>query len=156
MQPIRLAALLSLVIAGCGGNSDTSTAQPYSVLECGQSYYTSITKPKRTVITSAHEFREVYGVTDLNRQSEAPSVDFDTQQVVAVHAGTQANPAHNLRVDAVRANELGLEVFYTAFKPSDTGGCAYQAVVVYPYCFILLDKIDMPVSYNKSYEEVGC
>lgn len=156
MKPVRILAPLVLVLASCDGSDHNTTPYPYDVVECDQSYHTTITEPSREVITNVHRFREIYGVTDLNSQSEVPSVDFDNRQVIAIHAGGQANPGHGLRVDDVVQTDHALNVRYTAIEENQSGECSYPDVVVYPYCFIAVDQSDLPVTYSRSTEERSC
>lgn len=162
MKPVYLIAPLLLVIAGCGGSDDkhehtySGTPHPYSLIECGQSGYTTITEPNHDIITSIHDFREIYGITDLNKQGEAPSVDFDTKQVIAIHAGEKANPGYALRVDEVLKDGDSLKVLYTNIRPNSSGDCAYPDVVVYPYCFLSIDITELPINYIYTAEEGSC
>ncbi|WP_041521916.1 protease complex subunit PrcB family protein [Gilvimarinus agarilyticus] len=162
MKPMYLIAPLLLVMAGCDSSDDndediySGTPHPYSVIECGQSSYSTITEPNHDRITSTHDFREIYGITDLNKQGETPSVDFDTKQVIAIHAGEKANPGHALRVDEVLKDGDSLKVLYTTITPSNTGECNYPDMGVYPYCFIAMDKTELPINYVRKVEEGSC
>lgn len=76
--------------------------------------------------------------------------------MIAIHAGSKGNPGHDLRVDEVTTLADSLMLYYTAIEPNTSGGCSYPAMVVYPYCFISVDKSSLPVSYPKDTEEGSC
>jgi|GEM_PF-2808587 len=156
---------LLMVVAACGTggekrdrNNDPLVATPYAykVIACGQSHHTDFSEPAREVITDAERFREVYEGADLNRQSEVPTINFQRQQVVAIQAGLKGNPGHRLSVDKVRTTEDAVIVHYTGIEPSSSGGCMYPAVIVYPYCFIAMDKTHLPVNYSQAKQEASC
>ncbi|UTF59028.1 protease complex subunit PrcB family protein [Gilvimarinus sp. DA14] len=165
MKPVYLLAPIALTLFGCGGSDDephnsghdnTGTPYAYEVIECGRSWHTTIDEPSREVITDVHRFREVYGVSDLNNQDDIPTIDFDTQQVVAMHAGRKPNPGHSLRIDQVVEVEDRIEVRYTNILPNSSGDCAYPSVIAHPYCFISMAKSDLSVTYSGITEEGSC
>ncbi len=160
-----LIAPLVCALMGCDGEGDDetrsrhdNTGKPYAyeMVECGNSAHTSIEELSREVITGVHEFREVYGVTDLNRQEEVPDIDFSTQQVVAIHSGWKPNPGYGLRIDEVVTHDGSIVVRYTDILANSSDDCAYPAMVVSPYCFIAMKKSDLPVTYAAITDEASC
>lgn len=150
-------------LLGCSGSDDEQSQQelsgiPYEhqLIECGSSNATTIEQASQEVIQSAHRFREVYGVTDLNSQEDVPEIDFTSQNVVALHAGMKGNPGHGLRFDDVVTDGESIIVRYTNLLPDSSGNCAYPAVVVYPYCFVAIAKSDLPVIYSSIEHESSC
>ena len=167
MKPVYLIAPLAFSLLGCAGDSEnedetrvrhdnTGESYAYEIVECGNSPHTTIEEPSREVITDMHEFRKVYGVTDLNSQEEVPDIDFSTQQVVAIHSGWKPNPGYGLRIDKVVTHEGSIVVRYTDILANSSGDCVYPAMVVSPYCFIAMEKSDLPVSYAAITEEASC
>ncbi|WP_020208630.1 protease complex subunit PrcB family protein [Gilvimarinus chinensis] len=163
MKPVYLLAPLAFI--GCSGSDNethnsghenTGTSYAYEVIECGNSWHTTIGEPSREVITDEHRFREVYGVSDLNNQDDIPTIDFDTQQVVAMHAGQKPDPGYGLRIDQVVTENGAIEVRYTDILPDSSGDCAYPSVVAYPYCFVSMVKSDLAVTYSGIKEEGRC
>lgn len=145
--------LLALLVA-CDGSDDNTHSQPFVVLECDHSSDTTIEEPSQQVITSAHHFREVYGVTNLNSQNEVPQVDFDTRQVIALHGGFKPSSGYSLRVDHIIDEGEELEVRYTAIEPG--ADCQVDAAIRYPYCFVSMAKTDRPVTYSRHTEVQNC
>lgn len=164
MKPAIFLAPLALALSACNGGDDDYESHPntgvmyaYELIECGNSGHTAIDEPSREVITDEHRFREVYGVSDLNNQDDIPTIDFDTQQVVAIHAGWKANPGYGLRIDQVVTDKGAIEVRYTDILPDSSGDCAYPDAVVHPYCFISMAKSDLTITYSGiTKEENGC
>lgn len=140
------AAVLAIVLAACGSDSDTFPEVSYTRLDCpAVASYSHFDEPYFDVLTDSHAYRERYLATDLNAQDEAPEVNFETHRVVVLHAGVKSSSGHSIDVINIERQGEQLLVNYREGEPQT---CAADTALTYPYCFIAIDASDTPVVFS--------
>ena len=142
----HLAAFFAL-LTGCGADSDPSSVESpsdplsFQRISCPNvSSNTSLEKEKLSVIKNAQEFREIYLVSDLDSQAEAPEVNFEEQTVIAIHLGAKPSSGYSVNVMEVLERDGVVDVNYEVSSPSN--GCEVDTAITYPYCFFAIEKTD--------------
>lgn len=99
-------------------------------------------------VTDPHRFLELYLGADPQSQDEAPELDFDEIDVLAVLAGTQPSGGHLVYISEVNEQGDDLEVVYVLVSPSSN--CAATDQITYPYCFVSIPKVPGHVHFTES------
>lgn len=100
------------------------------------------------VIDDSHRFIEVYMATDLNSQEEAPELNFDDIQVLAIHLGERPSSNYLVRVTEVVETDDLVSVNYINVSPCES--CGADDVMTYPYCFVAIDNTDKEIEFNET------
>ncbi len=141
---------LTLVMAGCGGDgssSDEPIINTFDVITCpAVASYSSITKSNLELITNSPRFVELYRGSDLYSQQAQPIIDFDKKSVIGIHLGEKSSSGHQVKVTSLEDKGSKVVVNYEVISPSE--GCAVDASLTYPYCFVSIQKSTKPVEFN--------
>jgi len=157
---LTVAALLSLTGCGSGLDSQGPDAEPepevptsgsiapeVEVIACPEvAYATDFLEGLNEHVTDPHRFLDLYLGVDTNSQDEAPEIDFDNVDVLAVLAGEQPNGGYRVYISDVHQRGDDLEVVYQLVGP-DLSECSVPDVVTYPYCFVSVPKVQGEVEF---------
>jgi PrcB C-terminal len=152
MIKLRLVSAISLtlVMTGCGGDgssSDEPIINTFDAITCpAVASYSSITKSNLELITNSPRFVELYRGSDLYSQQAQPIVDFDKKSVLAIHLGEKPSSGHQVKITSLEDKDSKVIVNYDVISPSE--GCAVDASLTYPYCFVSIQKSTKPVEFN--------
>lgn len=152
MLKLKLVSAISLILimAGCGGDgssSDEPIINTFDIITCpAVASYSSITKSNLELITNSPRFVELYSGSDLYSQQAQPIIDFDKKSVLGIHLGEKPSAGHQVKVTSLEDKGSKVVVNYEVISPSE--GCAVDASLTYPYCFVSIQKTTKPVEFN--------
>lgn len=154
------AALLSL--AGCGSDSGPGSQDPdpgsdvpstgilaseVEAIACPEVAYASdFEEPVTEHVTDPHRFLDLYLGADTNSQEDAPEIDFDSVDILAVLPGAQPNGGHMVYISDIHRRGDDLDVVYQLVSPS-LSECTAADVSTYPYCFVSVPKVEGDVVF---------
>tara|TARA_R110000824_G_scaffold401771_1_gene615913 strand:+ start:565919 stop:566458 length:540 start_codon:yes stop_codon:yes gene_type:complete len=123
----------------------SSEAVPVSFMELAQgSSATEYTARKNYAIYSVDEFARVW--KKAGRTDDVPSVDFSTQYVIAVFAGTKGTGGHTIEVSAVTDTAGARSV---ALRLSEPGAsCVVTQAQTSPYQIIVVPHGELSLSHT--------
>lgn len=134
-----VAALLLLLLAGCGG---TPRDVPYTDLtrQAGPLEFTRIT---RDLFRSRAALLDVLERNNPGRPIRLPSIDFSRREVYLVAAGARSSTGYELEV--VRVRDEGDHIDVVVHERTPSLGDRVQARVTYPFVLISLPRSKEPV-----------
>lgn len=135
------------LLHGCGSDGDSVQESPVAFirLDCpAVASGTSYQEPFFGVIENSHEYLERYLATNLDRQEDAPSVDFSTHQVIVLYAGQKPSLGHSIDVTSIVDDGDSVQVYYREGEPQT---CGADAALSYPYCFVTVADLNKPVRF---------
>jgi hypothetical protein len=134
-----VAALLLLLLAGCGG---TPRDVPYTDLtrQAGPLEFTRIT---RDLFRSRAALLDVLERNNPGRPIRLPSIDFSRREVYLAAAGARSSTGYELEV--VRVRDEGDHIDVVVHERTPSLGDRVQARVTYPFVLISLPRSNEPV-----------
>lgn len=154
------AAAVLLSLAGCGSGSQDpdpdprpevpvtgSLASEVEAIACPEVAYASdIEEPVTEHVTDPHRFLDLYLGADTNSQEDAPEINFDNVDILAVLPGAQPTSGYRVYISDIHQRGDDLEVVYQLVSPL-LSECSVPDQLTYPYCFVSVPKVQGDVVF---------
>lgn len=145
-----LAALLTAAaVAACGGATPTGIPADATLLDQDQLETLASTddsdyhEPRRQVIRSPGAWAEAW--RHLDRDREAPDVDFGEHMVILAASGTRPSGGHGIAVDSVYRHDGSL--FATVREVSPGESCVVTTALTHPATAVLVPRVEGSVEF---------
>jgi PrcB C-terminal len=137
---VSLATLLTLVVAGCGGE-----ARPVRYIDLTrQAGPLEFTRIYRSLYRTPSALLDILEQMNPGSPIHLPPIDWRRQEIYLVAAGPRSSTGYDLRIVRVRDNGDHLTVVVRERTPSL--GDPVEARVTYPFRLIALPRTDKPVT----------
>lgn len=152
-----LISLFSLGLAlACSSSSDgfrpaTNSAlqleEAYRVLEKGSG--SSFDSEGTFVFDNGSDFSAHYVIHQgVAIAGVAPSIDFDSEKVIAIHLGAKPSYAYSVNIETVEYNEFD-EVINVSYYQVEDRAEVWPAAIAHPYVFLRVHDQDYQVQFNR-------
>jgi hypothetical protein len=150
MMTSRLASAVlcaAVVLAGCGGNEGSMSAQPLAFSDLAASAYSGVITQRQVAAYDTTTWATLWAEHTSNTEaSPPPQVDFSRQTVAAVFAG-QATACERVQVESVTATNNTALVAYRIVVSEPGATCT--AAVTTPVHMVAFENPDrLPVAFR--------
>jgi hypothetical protein len=150
---IYLANHGSLAVQTAASSCSAATpGMPVAITTLAAGSHSSVTAPTNFIITSEDQLRELWKITDAS--GAAPDVDFNTESVIAVFAGTQTTAGNSIAVSSVADTATERAVTISLTKPG--GSCVVAQVTTAPYEIISVPATTLPLTHSDVVQTASC
>jgi hypothetical protein len=158
-KTIPLTALVTvLALAACDGSALTGIPAGATLLD-GSQIETLVStddsefrEPRRRVIRSPAEWDEAW--QELDRDGEAPDVDFGEHMVILAASGSRPSSGHGITVDSVYRHDRSLIATVREISPGDS--CVVLTVITHPATAVRVPRVEGEVEFVEREDVAEC
>lgn len=134
-------------------NSALQLEEAYRVLEKGSG--SSFDSEGTFVFDNDNDFSAHYLVHQgVGIAGVAPSIDFDSEKVIAIHLGAKPSYAYSVNIETVEYNEFD-EVINVSYYQVEDRAEVWPAAIAHPYVLLRIHDQDYRVQFNRLEDRSG-
>lgn len=130
----------------------TVPGAPVEISTLAAGSHSSVAARTNFIVTSEDQLRELWKMTDA--PGEVPVIDFRTESVIAVFAGTQTTAGNSIAVSSIADTTTERSVTIALTKPG--GSCVVAEVTTAPYEIISVPATKLPLSHSDVVQTASC
>lgn len=130
----------------------TAPGTPVQISTLAAGSHSSVTTRTNFIITSEDQLRELWKMTDA--AGGVPVVDFGTESVIAVFAGTQTTAGYSIAISSVADTQTKRSVTISLTKPG--GSCVVAEVITNPYEIVEVPATTLSLAHSDVTQTASC